>query len=202
MLDTISQRRLWVMFLVLGGLVAWVMVQVELPMLMGWNPAWDARIDSYRVLLHVHATAGSAALFVAPLQLLPFRRIRRLHRPLGYAYLLAICVGAPTAIWIALDHMSGAEQWLTCAQAVAWLYATVVAVVAIVQRRVDMHRIWITRSYALTYTFILSRLAIDVLHYRPGPEIGGNPGFILLSSLLVLILADLFSIKRRRWSPA
>ncbi|CAN7646095.1 DUF2306 domain-containing protein [Duganella sp. LjRoot269] len=201
-LESISQRQLWIIFFVLGGLVAWVMVQVELPMLLGWNPAWNQKISDYRLLLHVHATAGSVALFAAPLQLLPFRRIRRLHRPIGYAYLLAICIGAPTAIWIALDHLSGSERWMTCAQAVCWLYATLVAVAAIMQRKVDLHRLWIMRSYALTYTFILSRLAVDVLHYHPSPAVGGNSGFILMSSLAVLVLADLVSMKKRGWSLA
>lgn len=202
MLDTVSHRQLWMIFVVLGGLVAWVMVQVELPMLMGWNAAWELRTSDYRLLLHVHATAGSVALFAAPLQLLPYRRTRRLHRPIGYAYLLAICVGAPTAVWIALDHLSGSERWMTCAQAVCWLYATVVAVAAIMQGKIDLHRTWILRSYALTYTFILSRLAMDVLHYHPSPAVGGNSGFILMSSLAVLVLADLASMKKRGWSLA
>ncbi|MYN15460.1 DUF2306 domain-containing protein [Rugamonas sp. FT107W] len=202
MLDTVSQRQLWMIFFVLGGLVAWVMVQVELPMLLGWNPAWELRTSDYRLLLHVHATAGSVALFAAPLQLLTYRRARRLHRPIGYAYLLAICIGAPTAIWIALDHLPGSERWMTCAQAVCWLYATLVAVAAVIQRKIDLHRTWIMRSYALTYTFVVSRLAMDVLHYHPSPVVGGNSGFILMSSLAALVLADLASMKKPGWSLA
>jgi len=202
MLDTVSQRQLWMIFFVLGGLVAWVMVQVELPMLLGWNPAWELRTSDYRLLLHVHATAGSVALFAAPLQLLPYRGVRRLHRPIGYAYLLAICVGAPTAVWIALDHLSGSERWMTCAQAACWLYATLVAVAAVMQRKIDLHRTWILRSYGLTFTFIVSRLAVDVLHYHPSPVVGGNSGFILMSSLAALVLADLASMKKPGWSLA
>ncbi len=188
------QRKFtFIFFLVFGLLTAWVMFSVELPLLMGWNPLWENKIDPYRMILHVHAVAGSIALLVAPIQfLLPLRDLRpRLHRLIGRVYALAIGIAAPLAFWIAYFYMSPGERGAACIQAVLWFATTLAAVLTAIRAQFAAHRAWIMRSYALTASFVLSRLLIDVLHLPVNQVWGGATGFIVFSTVFVWLCADL-----------
>lgn len=193
----LSQRPAWVFFITLSIMTALVMLKVELPLMLGWDPEWDRKIDAYRWTLHVHAIAGSIALFIAPLQFLLNLRAEKpqLHRLIGRIYALSICVAAPLAFWIALNHLSASEKWAACAQALLWLYATILAVVTAMRAQFSLHRTWICRSYGLTCTFVLTRFLVDVLHFKFSETLGGNAGLIISSSILVLIYSDLINTK-------
>lgn len=185
-------------FFVLGILTLLVMAKVELPLLFGQDENWERKIEAYRWILHIHAFAGSMALFIAPLQFLfDLRSMHpRLHRKLGRIYAASICIAAPLAFWIAIMSMSSAEKWTACAQASLWLYATIAAVVTAIHSQFDRHRIWILRSYALTCTFVLTRFFVDVLGMHFSQSLGGNAGLTVSSSILVWICADLIAVRK------
>lgn len=179
-----------VFFGVLGLLVARVMLQVELPMLLGMNEAWDKKIEPYRLILHVHAMASAIALFVSPFQFFGLQSNTGGHRWRGWIYVSAVLVGSITGMWIAANHLPESEKFSAFSQAVLWLWLTAASVMAVLRKDVLGHRIWMYRSYALTTTFVITRLLLDVFHYRPGEAIGGIPGLIWMSSLVTILLAD------------
>jgi Predicted membrane protein (DUF2306) len=163
-------------FICVGALTLFVMLKVELPLLLGWNPEWERKIYAYRWLLHIHAFLGSVALLTAPIQFFShFRQTHLpLHRKLGHTYAIAIFISAPIGIYIALAHLSNNEKWAAAAQGVLWLSTTFAAVYTAMHKQILMHQIWVTRSYALTLTFVISRFILDVLKIEFNPEIGGN----------------------------
>ena len=183
-------------FICLGALTLVVMLKVELPLLFGLNPAWEQKILPYRWLLHLHAFLGSVALFSAPIQFFPqFRQQHlQLHRRLGRTYALSILVSAPIGIYIALAHLGNNEKWAAAAQGILWLSTTSMAVYAAMSKQVLNHQIWITRSYALTLTFVISRFILDVLRIQIGPEYGGSGSLIWVSTLLAITIADVFYV--------
>jgi hypothetical protein len=198
-------------FVCAGALTLVVMLKVELPLLLGMNPAWDKKILAYRWLLHLHAILGSIALLSAPIQFFPnFRRNHlQLHRRLGRTYALSIFVSAPIGIYIALAHLSNNEKWAATAQGLLWLCTTLMAVTTAMNKQLVMHQIWITRSYALTLTFVVSRFILDVLRIEIGSEFGGNGNLIWVSTLLAITFADIFyasssqpKISKRNDDPA
>ncbi|MES2299746.1 MAG: DUF2306 domain-containing protein [Pseudomonadota bacterium] len=175
-----------------------VMLKVELPLLMGLSPDWERKIDSYRVILHIHAVLGSVALFSAPLQFVGhFRRSHvRLHRRLGMSYALSVLASAPIGVYIAFAHLSGLEMWAGALQGVMWFGCTALAVRTIFNRQLAQHRLWIMRSYALTLTFVVSRLLIDVLGIRLAASEGGNGTVLCMITLAALALAELLGQPR------
>lgn len=187
-------------FVCAGALTLVVMLKVELPLLLGMNPAWEQKISAYRWLLHLHAFLGSVALFSAPIQFFPNFRKKHLllHRRLGTTYALSILVSAPIGIYIALAHLGSNEKWAAAAQGILWLSTTLLAVTTAMKKELVMHQIWITRSYALTLTFVVSRFILDVLRIEIGPEYGGNGSLIWVSSLLAITLADVFFVSSSR----
>jgi hypothetical protein len=70
-------------------------------------------------------------------------------------YLLAVFVGAFTGIALAWGRpgLPG-----TSMQAAAWIVCTTAAVVTARNRQIIQHRQWMARSYAVTFTFVSSRV--------------------------------------------
>ncbi|MBC3919064.1 DUF2306 domain-containing protein [Undibacterium sp. CY18W] len=191
-----------VFFLITGLLFMLVMCKVELPLLLGMNPQWEQKINAYRWCLHAHALAATVALLVAPVQFFPEIRHGHLqmHRLLGRLYAVAVGIAAPLAIYIALMHLAPAEKWPAVAQGCLWLGTTVAAVVTACNRQLIMHQIWITRSYALTLTFIVTRMLVDVLKMDINASFGGAANLIWVSSLMALVMADLLCLSLPRAS--
>ena len=189
-------------FICVGALTLVVMLKVELPLLLGMNPEWEQKILPYRWLLHLHAFLGSVALFSAPIQFFPQFRHRhlQLHRRLGRTYALSILVAAPIGIYIALAHLGNNEKWAAAAQGLLWLSTTLMAIYAAINKQVLSHQVWITRSYALTLTFVISRFILDVLRIKIGPEYGGNGSLIWVSTLLAITIADVFYVAAPRFN--
>jgi hypothetical protein len=111
--------------------------------------------------LIVHASCAAIALLIGPWQFLAQIRIRRrrLHRWLGRLYCLACLVGGVSGAALAFGSSSGlvaragfgflAGAWLACT-ALAWASAVTADFAA--------HRMWMIRSFALTFAAVTLRL--------------------------------------------
>jgi len=119
--------------------------------------AYRLQVIADRHLLIPHTLAGTFALLAGPLQFSSRFRQRHLqiHRVIGRLYLLAVFVGAFTGIALAWGRpgLPG-----TSMQAAAWIVCTTAAVVTARNRQIIQHRQWMARSYAVTFTFVSSRV--------------------------------------------
>jgi uncharacterized membrane protein len=113
--------------------------------------------------LILHVIGGVTALLVGPFQFV--RRVRSrwpaFHRLSGRIYVLACAIAAPAGFMLALGTTAGPFAALGFAiPAVLWPVFTWLGYRAAVERRIDDHREWMLRSYALTATAITLRLMI------------------------------------------
>jgi uncharacterized membrane protein len=110
-----------------------------------------------RHLLIPHTLAGTLALLIGPINFSSRIRQRhlRLHRILGYIYVISVFVGSFTGIALAAGRpgLPG-----TSMQAAAWMVCTTTAFITARNRQITVHRQWMARSYAVTFTFISSRV--------------------------------------------
>jgi len=163
--------------------------------------AYRLQVIADRHILIPHALAGTFALLAGPIQFWPQFRERhlQLHRVLGRLYLVSVIVGSVTGIALAAGRpgLPG-----TSMQAAAWIICTIAAVVAARNRQIVQHRRWMARSYAVTFTFVSSR----VLNLWPrywshlGDSLAavGVIAFTLASILLVDIGIDWHDLTTRR----
>ena len=79
----------------------------------------------------------------------------QLHRILGRIYVLSVLVGAATGVALAAGRpgLPG-----TAVQAAAWIVCTTAALITARNRQIVQHRQWMVRSYAVTFTFVSSRV--------------------------------------------
>lgn len=110
-----------------------------------------------RRLLIPHTLAGMFALLIGPLNFSSRLRLRhlQLHRVIGRTYAIAVFIGSFTGIALAAGRpgLPG-----TSMQAAAWMVCTTAAVITARNRQIAQHRQWMARSYAVTFTFVSSRV--------------------------------------------
>jgi uncharacterized membrane protein len=119
--------------------------------------AYRLQVIADRHLLVPHALAGTLALLIGPINFSSRIRQRhlKLHRTLGLTYLVSVFVGSITGIALASGRpgLPG-----TSMQATAWMVCTTAAFLAARNRQITAHRQWMARSYAVTFTFVSSRV--------------------------------------------
>lgn len=158
----------------------------------------------WRPTFYVHVIAGMAVILVGPFQFLKFFRNRFLkwHRMAGKIYAYGILVlAAPSGLIMAFYAEGG--FWSTVAFAVMsllWFVTTLMAVVSIRRRNVEAHRIWMMRSYALSFAAVTLRLLVPLLSLY----IHNNEDLITVSTawlswLLNLLVAEgmIFALQRK-----
>ncbi|MFZ0336680.1 MAG: DUF2306 domain-containing protein [Terracidiphilus sp.] len=119
--------------------------------------AYRLQVIADRHLLIPHVLAGTFALLIGPINFSSRIRQRhfKLHRILGRIYVVSVFVGAFTGIALAWGRpgLPG-----TSMQAAAWMVCTTAAFITARNRQIIQHRQWMARSYAVTFTFVSSRV--------------------------------------------
>jgi uncharacterized membrane protein len=148
-----------VLWISLGLTVLFVFITSEVLLVTDYPMyhAYRLQVIADRQLLIPHTLAGTIALLAGPLQFSSRFRQRHLqfHRVLGRIYVICVFVGSFTGIALAAGRpgLPG-----TSMQAAAWIVCTTAAFLTARNRQILQHRQWMARSYAVTFTFVSSRV--------------------------------------------
>ena len=150
------KAALWI-FLGLTTLFVFITSEVLLVTDYPMYHAYRLQVIGDRHLLIPHTLAGILALAIGPINFSSRirERHRKLHRVLGRVYVIAVFVGAFTGIALASGRpgLPG-----TSMQAAAWIVCTTAAFITARNRQIVQHWQWMARSYAVTFTFVSSRV--------------------------------------------
>ena len=116
--------------------------------------------------LYIHAFAGGIALIIGPCQFLSKLRNRRptLHRWMGRIYLVGILFSGLAAFLIAPGMISGLVGEIgLLLLAILWLWTGWNAYRNIRAGNKEIHREWMIRNYALTFSAVTLRLWLGIL---------------------------------------
>ena len=150
------KTALWIS---LGLTTLFVLITSEVLLVTDYSMyhAYRLQVIADRQLLIPHSLCGVLALLVGPLQFSSRLRTRYLkfHRVLGRVYVVSVFIGAFTGIALAAGRpgLPG-----TSMQAAAWIVCTTAAFITARNRHIVQHRQWMARSYAVTFTFVSSRV--------------------------------------------
>lgn len=130
------------------------------------HPAMVAVFDGHRALITVHAVGAAIALLLGPLQFIDGLRGRapRIHRVLGYLYLLlGTGVGGTAGVLLARSSFGGLVSHLGFGMlGCLWIFTGAMALSAAWRRRFDEHRLWMIRSFALALAAVTLRLYLPL----------------------------------------
>lgn len=161
------------------------------------------RLQPFWPWLGPHIAAGAIALLAGPLQFSSTIRKRSLtlHRWLGRTYMSAALIAGVLAVYITLRFEAPSAQWVMGAMAVLWLVTTACAWIAAANHNLAQHKLWVSRSYLFTFTYTMTRFAIDVVW--PGIDGVGVTIYYWVLNIGCLIVPDFVlwanaSLLRRR----
>jgi uncharacterized membrane protein len=159
---------------------------------------------NYRWFLIAHITAGGGALILGPLQF--WEKLRnyswKLHRIIGFLYLLAILTSSISAVVLAHTtayainwaYAFSAQVWVS-----VWIITTFIAYWAAIKRRFKLHKEWMVRSYIVTLAFIVSGLALKLpIVQQLGDFADISPSFFWMGwSVPLFVYEVVLSFKRK-----
>lgn len=192
----LAERSTWWVFTVLSVAVGLFSLRYGLPNVP--YPLLDNFV-THRVALVTHAVFASIALLVGPWQFLAGSRARHpgLHRVGGRVYAAAVLISWIASVPIALNAETGTVAsigFLTLG--VIWLHATAIGVVSAVRRRIDLHRRWMVRSFALTASAVTLRLLLGLSGALDLPFEDTYPAIAWLCWIPNLVAAELYLAAR------
>jgi uncharacterized membrane protein len=173
------------------------------------DPNWD-HIKSFKWWLLPHGVAGACALLLAPLQFSDSirRRFTKMHRVVGRIYITGVFVLAPLGTYIQyLEERIGEHRSFTIAtmvDATLLMSTTAIALFFILNRKIQQHRQWMTRSYAVALVFFEVRLLSGLLGLDD--TAGASETIVWICLAFSIPLADLVLQLQESWrlrtSPA
>jgi uncharacterized membrane protein len=159
------------LFALVALMYAYVLWTTESFLVNSKDPEW-MHIQPFKWILLFHGPIAACALFLGPLQFSDRLRQRyaKLHRVVGRIYVTGVLIGAPLGAYIQyVEERAGAPHSFTIAgiaDAVVWIFATLMALGFILRGKVQQHRQWMTRSFACALIFMEVR-AIMALFQLP-----------------------------------
>ena len=118
--------------------------------------------------LYGHIASGILALLIGPFQFWNKFRISyaKAHRRLGKTYLISILIGVISCCYLAWATTATDIHWtfavsLQCL-GILWFFTALMAYRAIRQRRIQIHKEWMIRSYIITFAFVTFRALLGL----------------------------------------
>lgn len=206
--QTSSRIRLkYLLFGFIGLMLGYVLVHNESFLVHPDDPVWS-HYHPFRWYLLPHGLAGACAILLGPFQFSDRLRQRytKLHRVTGRIYIAGAFVLAPLGAYIQYfeERMGGPRSFSIAGlvDAILLMVTTGIAFAFILKGKVQQHRQWMTRSYAVALVFLEVRLVGGITGWDSNPVIVETIvwsclAFSLLSADLVLQIQEL-----RRSRPA
>jgi uncharacterized membrane protein len=160
-------RAKYVLFAFIGLMVAYVLRHNEYFLFDAKAPVWQ-HYQPFRWYLLPHGLAGACALLLGPMQFSDRLRQRfaMFHRVVGRFYVTGVFIAGPLGFYIQHyeERMGGPRSFSVAAgaDAVLWMLTTGIALAFILNGKVQQHRQWMTRSFAVALVFLEVRVILGV----------------------------------------
>ncbi|HKW65259.1 MAG TPA: DUF2306 domain-containing protein [Candidatus Acidoferrum sp.] len=156
-------RAKYLLFAAIGLMLAYVIPHDESFLVHPKDPLWQ-HYEPFKWWLLPHGIAGACALLLGPMQFSDRLRQRfsRFHRVVGRIYVAGVFLAAPLGLYIQyFQERTGGARSFTMAAAVdaaLWMVTTGIALFFILKGKVQEHRQWMTRSFAVALVFLEGRV--------------------------------------------
>jgi uncharacterized membrane protein len=188
---TRSQRKL-VFFLVFAALTIFVTYMKNARILDPSSPIAQ-HFAPVKWYLIPHAFFGALAMALGAFQFSNRLRARylKVHRVMGYTYVVGVFISAPFAIPMAMKIHTLSIVGASAVQSLGWMLTTAIALYCVRSGNVAQHRRWMMRSYPFAMVFTVARLIIPI----PAIFRLGEPGieFVVWTTIaLAAFLPNIF----------
>jgi len=203
-------RPKYFLFAFVGLMLAYVLRHNESFLIHRSDPVWQ-HYQPFKWWLLPHGLAGACALLLGPMQFSDRlrRRFTKLHRVMGRIYVGAVLIVGPIGAYIQYfeERMGGPRSFsvASAVDAALLMLTTAIAFAFILNGKVQQHRQWMTRSFAVALVFLEVRVIVGVT----GWEKLGTPAIetavwccLAFSILAADIVLQFQELRRTRPAPA
>jgi uncharacterized membrane protein len=186
------KRLLWGIF---GLMLAYVLIHDESFLVHPKDPLW-LHYEPFKWWLLPHGIAGACALLLGPIQFSDRLRNRfwQLHRVVGRIYVAGVFVAAPLGVYVQYfqERLGDPRSFsiAAAADAVLWMTTTGIAMVFILKGKVQEHRQWMTRSFAVALVFLEVRVIGGVTGFE-NLDVHANETIVWACLAFSILSADL-----------
>lgn len=151
----------WLVFLTLVHNVKFITTDMTL-----FDPEFREKYTTHWHLVMTHGVCAMVALAIGPVQFVESwrKRWRGMHRVLGRVYIVAILLAAPTGFFMGLMAYGGVlSRSAFMVFSVLWFATALLGYSTARRRKFADHRVWMIRSYALTFGAVVLRVQLNLL---------------------------------------
>ena len=189
-------RPKYLLFGFIGLMLAYVIPHDESFLLHPTDPLWQ-HYEPFKWWLLPHGIAGACALLLGPMQFSDRlrNRFRQLHRVVvGRIYVAGVFVAAPLGFYIQYfqERMGDPRSFsiAAAADAALWMTTTGIAMAFILRGKVQEHRQWMTRSFAVALVFLEGRVIGGVTGWE-NLDVHANETIVWVCLAFSILSADL-----------
>ena len=188
-------RPKYLLFGIMAFMLAYVVVHDESFLVHPKDPLWQ-HYEPFKWWLLPHGIAGACALLLGPMQFSDRlrHRFRQLHRVVGRIYVAGVFVAAPLGFYIQYfeERMGDPRSFsiAAAADAALWMITTGIAMVFILKGKVQEHRQWMTRSFAVALVFLEVRVIGGVAGWE-NLDVHANETIVWACLAFSILSADL-----------
>lgn len=159
---TRSQKKL-VFFLLFGALTVFVIYMKNARIFDPTSPIAQ-HFAPVKWYLIPHAFFGALAMALGAFQFSNRLRARylKVHRVMGYTYVVGVFISAPFAIPVAIKSHSLSLAVASGVQSLGWMLTTAIALYCVRNGNIAQHRRWMMRSYPFAMVFTVTRLIVPI----------------------------------------
>ena len=187
-------RSKYLLFAFIGLMIAYVLRHNEHFLIDAHDPVWQ-HYQPFKWRLLPHGLAGACALLLGPMQFSDRLRQRfaKFHRVVGRFYIAGVFIAAPFGFYIQyFEERMGAPRSFSIAAAVdaaLWMLTTGIALAFILNGKVQQHRQWMTRSFAVALVFLEVRVIQGVTGWEK-LGIAATETIVWVCLAFAILLAD------------
>lgn len=180
--NTISKYTLIALSVLTGILICYYVITRAFPMLIPTEEVYGSYYFTRVFWVFPHIVLGIVATIIGPFQFIPAIRNKylKIHRKLGRIYIISTVLSGISGMYMAatsdvnLPYAVGLFML-----GVAWSTSSIMAFISIKNKKIDLHKDWMIRSYVITFAFVTFRFVKDILQAL---EIGTNQELNVLMS--------------------
>jgi uncharacterized membrane protein len=156
-------RPKYLLFAAISLMLAYAIPHDESFLIHPQDPIWQ-HYEPFKWWLLPHGMTGACALLLGPMQFSDRlrERFRQFHRVVGRIYVAGVFLAAPLGFYIQFfqERMGVPRSFsiAAAADAALWMVTTGIALVFILKGKVQEHRQWMTRSFAVALVFLEVRV--------------------------------------------
>ena len=132
------------------------------PLVKGKMQNNEFSLSTWKLFFYPHLFLGLISLVIGPFQLTKkSKKNPRLHQSLGKIYAVAIFLNILMVPYLAIFATGGKTTAIAfLVLAAFWLWTTAMGVMMAIKRNISKHKVWIFRSYAITWVFVTFRIVV------------------------------------------